>query len=73
LPPWCESTGGDYAWVFDNGEDSVTRALSAGHAVIGFDVTEFLDHDVARSPVTLYLFHLVRQLFGRQTPGVLDG
>jgi type IV secretion system protein VirB4 len=62
LAPWCESTGGDYAWVFDNPEDSVTRRLSAGHAVIGFDVTEFLDHEVARSPVTLYLFHLVRQL-----------
>ena len=62
LAPWCESTGGDYAWVFDNPEDSVTRRLSGGHAVIGFDVTEFLDHEVARSPVTLYLFHLVRQL-----------
>jgi len=62
LARWCESTGGDYAWVFDNATDSVTQRLTAGHAVIGFDVTEFLDHDVTRSPVTLYLFHLVRQL-----------
>ena len=62
LARWCESAGGDYAWVFDNTEDSVTRRLGAGPAVIGFDVTEFLDHEVTRSPVTLYLFHLVRQL-----------
>lgn len=62
LTRWCEGTGGDYAWVFDNSEDSMTARLSAGHAVIGFDVTEFLDHEVTRSPVTLYLFHLVRQL-----------
>ena len=62
LARWCESAGGDYAWVFDNAEDSVTRRLGAGHAVIGFDVTEFLDHEVTRSPVTLYLFHLVRQI-----------
>ena len=33
-----------------------------GHPVIGFDVTEFLGNDVTRPPVTLYLFHLVRQL-----------
>jgi type IV secretion system protein VirB4 len=65
LSPWCESTGGDYAWVFDNAEDSVTERLSAGHSVIGFDVTEFLNSEIARSPVTLYLFHLVR--------GLLDG
>lgn len=62
LTRWCESAGGDYAWVFDNQQDSVTTRLSAGHSVVGFDVTEFLDHEVTRSPVTLYLFHLVRQL-----------
>ncbi len=32
------------------------------HPVVGFDVTDFLDHSAARPPVTLYLFHLVRQL-----------
>ena len=37
-------------------------ARLSGRSVIGFDVTEFLDHEVARAPVTLYLFHLVRQL-----------
>jgi len=60
LARWCESAGGDYAWVFDNPEDSVSRL--AGHAVVGFDVTDFLDHETIRSPVTLYLFHLVRKL-----------
>jgi type IV secretion system protein VirB4 len=33
-----------------------------GQSVIGFDVTEFLDNDVIRTPVTMYLFHCVRQL-----------
>jgi type IV secretion system protein VirB4 len=34
----------------------------AGRSTIGFDVTEFLDHALTRSPITLYLFHLVRQM-----------
>ena len=37
------------------------RALR-GQPIVGFDVTEFLDHELTRAPVTLYLFHLVRQL-----------
>ena len=61
LGRWCEVTGGDYAWVFDNPEDRVAPRLHTP-AVIGFDVTEFLGNDVTRPPVTLYLFHLVRRL-----------
>lgn len=61
LARWCEVCRGDYAWAFDNPEDTVVPRL-AGRAVIGFDVTEFLDHALTRSPITLYLFHLVRQL-----------
>ena len=61
LSCWCESRGGDYAWVFDNPEDTLVRRL-AGRTVMGFDVTEFLDHAHTRASVTLYLFHLVRQL-----------
>jgi type IV secretion system protein VirB4 len=61
LARWCESHRGDYAWVFDNARDSVVARLS-GAALIGFDVTEFLDHSLTRAPITLYLFHLVRQL-----------
>jgi type IV secretion system protein VirB4 len=61
LARWCDSCGGEYAWVFDNPSDSVVSRLGA-HPVVGFDVTEFLDHASTRTPVTLYLFHLVRQL-----------
>jgi type IV secretion system protein VirB4 len=61
LARWCESHRGDYAWVFDNACDSVVARLT-GAGLIGFDVTEFLDHSLTRAPITLYLFHLVRQL-----------
>jgi type IV secretion system protein VirB4 len=61
LARWCETCRGDYAWVFDNPADTVVSRL-AGRPVIGFDVTEFLDHPLTRSPITLYLFHLVRQM-----------
>jgi len=61
LAPWCASMGGDYAWVFDNAEDVMVPHL-ATRPLVGFDVTEFLDHEITRTPVTLYLFHLVRHL-----------
>ncbi|MGB6450378.1 MAG: VirB4 family type IV secretion/conjugal transfer ATPase [Steroidobacteraceae bacterium] len=61
LARWCEATSGDYGWVFDNVEDSVVPRLQ-GRPVIGFDVTDFLENELARPPVTLYLFHLVRRL-----------
>jgi type IV secretion system protein VirB4 len=61
LARWCASTRGDYAWVFDNAEDRVVARL-AGQPTIGFDVTEFLNHDLTRTPVTMYLFHLIRRL-----------
>lgn len=61
LARWCESTRGDYAWVFDNPVDSVVPRLN-GRAIVGFDVTDFLDNDVVRPAISLYLFRLVRQL-----------
>ena len=61
LAPWCEAADGDYAWIFDNDEDVIVPRL-ATNAMVGFDVTDFLDHEIARTPVTLYLFHLVRHL-----------
>jgi type IV secretion system protein VirB4 len=61
LARWCHAAQGDYAWVFDNATDSVAARLS-GPTVIGFDVTEFLDHELIRVPITLYMFHLARQL-----------
>ncbi len=72
LARWCESCRGEYAWVFDNIRDTVVPRL-AGRSVIGFDVTEFLDHALTRSPITLYMFHLVRQLLdGRRLVCWLD-
>ncbi len=61
LSRWCESCGGDYAWVFDNPVDTLA-ARSGASTLMGFDVTEFLGHPLTRPPITLYLFHLVRQL-----------
>jgi type IV secretion system protein VirB4 len=61
LARWCESSNGPYAWVFDNPDDSLVEQLS-GRALFGIDVTEFLDNAFIRSPVTLYLFHVVRAL-----------
>ena len=62
LSRWCESRRGDYAWVFDNPVDSILPRMRQGTLSSDFDVTEFLDHRQARAPMTLYLFHLVRQL-----------
>jgi type IV secretion system protein VirB4 len=64
LARWCEVTRGEYAAIFDNPEDSVVPGLTA-QTTIGFDVTDFLEHEVVRPALTLYLFHLVR--------GLLDG
>jgi len=61
LARWCESTQGHYAWVFDNAEDSLVGEL-AQTTLFGVDVTEFLDNALTRAPVTLYLFHVIRQL-----------
>ncbi len=61
LRPWCEVTGGDEAWVFDNPEDTVVPRMGQA-AIFGFDGTDFLSNERTRPPVSLYLFHLVRQL-----------
>ncbi len=61
LTRWCESSQGHYAWVFDNPADSLVQQLSDA-ALFGVDVTDFLDHALTRSPVTLYLFHVIRSL-----------
>lgn len=61
LARWCAVTQGDYAWVFDNASDSVAARL-AERSLIAFDVTQFLEHPLTRAPLTLYMFHLVRQL-----------
>jgi type IV secretion system protein VirB4 len=66
LKQWCharrsDEQDGPYAWIFDNPED--TLAGSLGEALTtGFDVTEFLDKPVIRTPINMYLFHLTEQL-----------
>jgi type IV secretion system protein VirB4 len=61
LARWCGSSGGDYAWAFDNPRDSIVARMS-NRTLIAFDVTQFLDHELTRTPLTLYMFHLVREL-----------
>jgi len=61
LSRWCEACRGEYAWVFDSPVDTLASRMS-DHSVIGFDVTEFLDNPQTRTPITAYLFHLVRQM-----------
>ena len=61
LGKWCASTHGEYAWVFDNEDDSLVPIIRS-NSTIGFDVTEYIDNDVTRAPITMYLFHLTRSL-----------
>jgi type IV secretion system protein VirB4 len=66
LARWCASEAGEYAWAFDGPADPDSQGLGSAR-VTGFDVTEFLEVEAIRTPVTLYLFHLVRQaLDGRR-------
>ncbi len=55
--PGCSSEEGSTEVVAD-----VLLPLLSRAAVIGVDVTEFLNSAEVREPVTLYLFHLIRQL-----------
>lgn len=61
LSRWCAVTRGDYAWVFDNDNDVLIDNLYQ-HTIAAFDVTDFLGNAATRTPLTLYLFHLVRRL-----------
>ncbi len=61
LSRWCHATQGEYAWAFDNEADAIIPKLGR-HAIVGFDVTHFLSHEVLRGPVNRYLFHLVERL-----------
>ena len=66
LRRWCAAEDGEYAWAFDGPAVPMSQALDAA-SVVGFDVTEFLEVEAVRTPLTLYLFHLVRQaLDGRR-------
>jgi type IV secretion system protein VirB4 len=61
LSRWCASARGDYGWVFDNPSDTFAQRIQSA-VLFGIDVTEFLDNKVTQTPITLYLFHIVRTL-----------
>ena len=66
LKQWCharrsDEQDGPYAWIFDNAEDSLIDSLGCA-LTTGFDVTEFLDKPIIRTPINMYLFHLTQQL-----------
>ncbi|MHB8474786.1 MAG: VirB4 family type IV secretion/conjugal transfer ATPase [Steroidobacteraceae bacterium] len=66
LKQWCharraDEQDGSYAWVFDNRQDLLIDSLG-GALTTGFDVTEFLDKPIIRTPINMYLFHLTEQL-----------
>jgi type IV secretion system protein VirB4 len=55
LAPWHGA--GDYAWLFDNAEDS----LDVDAHTIGFDMTQILEDPAARTAAMMYLFHRVEE------------
>jgi type IV secretion system protein VirB4 len=58
LGRWCR--GGALGWVFDEADDRLYDL--DGGAVIGFDTTEFLELPEVRTPVMLYLLHVMEGL-----------
>lgn len=56
LKQWIQN--GDKAWVFDNDHD----ALNINNRLIGFDVTDFLENPIIRTPLLMYLFHRIDEL-----------
>jgi type IV secretion system protein VirB4 len=67
LAPWHGK--GDYAWLFDNEDDS----LDLDSRTVGFDMTQILEDPAARTPAMMYLFHRVEQrLDGAPTIIVID-
>jgi type IV secretion system protein VirB4 len=66
LKQWCharrsDEQDGPYAWIFDNRQDSLMDSMGCA-LITGFDVTEFLDKPVIRTPINMYLFHVTQQL-----------
>lgn len=67
LRKWCYARRADeedglYAWVLDNPTDDIVPLLDGQNVRVGFDITEFLDEPVIRTPLTMYLFHLTNRL-----------
>ncbi len=60
LEKWCE--GGEFGWLFDNPTDALDLTT---HRLYGFDVTDFLDNPVTRTPTIMYLLY--------RTESMIDG
>ena len=60
LMRWCE--GGELGWLFDNPTDLLDLTQSR---LYGFDVTDFLDNPITRTPTMMYLIY--------RTEAMLDG
>ena len=58
LGRWCQ--GGALGWVFDEAADRLGDLQAS--SVIAFDTTEFLDLPEVRTPVMLYLLHVMEGL-----------
>ena len=72
VAPWCAVRAGEHAAVFDTATDRIVQLLGAT-PVLGFDMTDVLDDDAVRQPLTAYLFHLVESLLdGRRVVAWLD-
>ena len=56
LGRWCDD--GAFAWVLDNAQD---RFDLDGSHTFGFDMTNFLDIEEARTPILRYLTHKIAQ------------
>jgi type IV secretion system protein VirB4 len=66
LQRWCYARkpglpDGENAWVFDNKVDTIADSLGE-NLITGFDVTAFLNNDELRTPINMYLFHIVQML-----------
>lgn len=48
-------SGHERGWVFDNPTDKLT----IDSRLLGFDVTDFLDDPILRTPILMYLFHRI--------------
>lgn len=62
LGRWCD--GGALGWVFDQADDRLADIDES--SVIGFDTTEFLDLPEVRTPMMMYLLHLMDELVNGQ-------
>lgn len=72
LAPWCEAASGVHAWVFDAEVDTLLPRVR-DQALVGFDMTDVVDDELIRGPLTRYLFHVVETLLdGRRLVAWLD-